>query len=90
MKSSRSSAKIVSDTTNDLLRATHVSAVWSTMKPASTAMIVSTYDRVVPSSTDWTSFPMSAGPTRPAPAARAWSATTPASEARCRRASVRA
>ena len=90
MKSSRSSAKIRSETTNEVRRANQVSTVWSTMNAASTRAMRSTYARVVPSVTAWTRRPSRAGPTSPAAAASAWRATTPPRAARCRLASRRA
>ena len=73
MKSSRSSANICSESTNEARRAKKVRIVCASRQPASRSTSRSTYDRVVPSSTDSTSRPRSAGPARPAVAAAACS-----------------
>ena len=69
MKSSRSSANIVSARTNDARRANQVRTVWTSRNPARTSTSSSTYARVVPSVSDWTSSPTSHGAARPVAAA---------------------
>ena len=69
MKSSRSSPKICSERTKDARRANQVRIVCTSRNAASAATSLSTWLRVVPSCTDCTSAPSSAGPARPAAAA---------------------
>ena len=52
MKSSRNSAKICSERTNEARRASHVRTVCASRKAASTRTSLSTYSRVVPCWTD--------------------------------------
>ena len=90
MKSSRSSAKTFSESTNEARRANQVRIVSTMRKIASRPMISSTCFVVVPSCTDWTSAPRNAGPARPAVAAAACRPIMPSSGRRLRRPSRRA